>query len=124
MLPISWLARRWLWDLVCKTAGVTKQEVWRYRKKVSRTNYPGRQLYSWMLSNSKEQKNFKKSMILYQVGNALGVISINLAVLGFFTYSFDQLLNYVAIICLIAAIAYGVTGLCFFILARTTHKTE
>jgi len=123
MLPVNWLTRRWLWDLICKTAGVTKQEVWGYWKKVSRSNYPERQLCFWMLSNSKEQRNFKKYMILYQVGNILGVISINLAILSFFTHAFDQILNYTAIICLIAAIVYSMMGLYFFILVRIAPKT-
>ena len=109
MMPMNWLACRWLWGIVCKTAGVTKQEVREYRKKTSHSIKPSRKIYPWLLNKSNNSKKFKRIFAVYVVCSSPSLILFNLSLLGFMTSAFDTVLDYagLATIGIVISVAFA-----------------
>ena len=49
---MTWLSCRWLWLVVCKSAGVTKQEVRIYRKNNKGKLFINKKTYLWFVHQS------------------------------------------------------------------------
>lgn len=115
------LSFHWIWNLACQSAGVTKQEVWRYRASIRHHKHTYRYLHSWLIGRSPNPKKTSRLLSLYSFHAIPIVLCINLAVLGFSTDIFDEILKYAAIIMPFIIAAITIIGIFY---QKSTKKTE
>ena len=98
LIPMIWLSIRWLWELICKVAGVTKQEVRLYRIKVRHNANPHKMVIPWMLSKTENQKKLRRLLRIYQACILPNLLCLTLAIAGLFTPVFDKFLDCASIV--------------------------
>lgn len=110
LIPLSWLSTRWLWEMACRFAGVSRQDVWKYRASLQHRPHAGWFLWGWLTSRPLHSRKTKLFLRLYLVGMAPSLIAAMLAVNGLFLRILDEILFYAGIFvpCVIAvsALAY------------------
>lgn len=113
LIPIHRLSLHWLWVQVCKTAGVTKQEIKEYRIENHQEINPQKKLYFWLVSKSSNPKKFKRLFTVYQFCTALSILCFSFAVFGCFTHAFDKVLDYIGIIMSGVPFVFGLAGVLY-----------
>lgn len=110
LIPITWLSTRWIWKLICKTAGVTKEEILEYRKGRQGENNAGRSLSNWLLIKTDEPKKLRMLLNVYQICTIPSIICSGLAVFGLLTHTFDGILDWAIYVVLAIPIIIGFAG--------------
>ncbi len=110
MIPMNWFSCQWIWTLVCRAAGVTRQEVRKYRIENHQEIHPQRKVYDWLVNKSENPKQFKKLLSIYRICTMPSLICFSLAIIGCFTHALDTILDNASIIMPMIIVAVAFVG--------------
>ena len=84
LLLMNLLSNGWLWERVCKSANVKREEVSEYRKENGSRFFVNRETYAWLLERANNSAKFKWLFATYQIMMAPIRICILIAVISVF----------------------------------------
>lgn len=84
LLLMNLLSNGWLWERVCKSANVEREEVSEYRKEIGSRFFVNKKTYAWLLERANNSAKFKRLFATYQIMMAPIRICILIAVISVF----------------------------------------
>lgn len=117
LMIVNYFCSKWLLLELFSSAGVTKEDVFEYRKRLRGSTNTYRKLTNWLILKSHNKEKTRRLYRVYILCTLPSVISVNISFMSCFTNFFNSILDYTLIFVAILNIILAVLGI-----ARKMHK--